>query len=69
MEMRAHSLAAGLTCWAAGPHTCGSKVPPPPLLSDLKSGNFSGLAQLIYWKESGCDWKRYYDIKYVHGDK
>lgn len=41
MEMRAHSLAAGLTRWAAGPRFLGQNQ--PPLLTDLKSGNITGL--------------------------
>lgn len=38
MEMSAHSLAAGLTCWAAGPHVCGSKAPsfPPHRFKEWK---------------------------------
>lgn len=38
MEMRAHSLAASLMCWAAGPQFLGYNTP----LIDLKSGNITG---------------------------
>ena len=57
MEMCAHSLAASLVRWAAGPPVSGVKH---SLLLGLKSGNIPvtwPLVQLISWKEFGCDWK------------
>ena len=57
MEMRAHSLADSLMCWAAGPPGSWGITPPS---RGLKSGNITGPAasgSAFSWKEFGCDWK------------
>lgn len=65
MEMRAHSLAASLMCWAAGPQFLGYNTP----LIDLKSGNITGpvASGSAYLMEGIWLWlERYLNIKYIH---
>lgn len=69
MEMRAHSLAASLSAGLQAPTFVGQTPPslPPFLPHRFKEWKFfvalRPLTQLIYWKESGCNWKRYQNME------